>query len=215
MIKLWHCYNTRSLRPLWALAEMQLEHEVISLPFPPRYLDKSFLDINTLGTVPFFANGETTLTESSAILLYLVERYQQYNFGVSSDHPEYGDYLNWLFQSDATLTFPQAIVLRYSQFESLDRQSEQVSEDYKKWFLARLKRLDQHLLDREYLCAAKFTVADIAVGYALFLGEQLGLDKYYQPQTLNYLQRLKARPAFNAMKDVGKDIANYKIKPMN
>lgn len=213
-IKLWHSYNTRSLRPLWALAEMQLEHQVISLPFPPRFLDKAFLGINALGTVPFFDDGETTLTESSAMLLYLVEHYQQYDLGISSDHAEYGDYLNWLFQSDATLTFPQAIVLRYSQFEALDRQSEQVSEDYQKWFLARLKRLNEHLLDREYLCAGKFTIADIAVGYALFLGERLGLDKEYPAQTLNYLKRLKARPAFNAVKDIGKDVANYKITPI-
>jgi glutathione S-transferase len=40
---------------------------------------------------------------------------------LQSDHPEYGDYLNWLFHSDATLTVPQTIVLRYSQLEAKNR----------------------------------------------------------------------------------------------
>jgi len=39
-------------------------------------------------------------------------------------------------------------------------------------------------------------VADIAVGYAVFLGVSLGLDEKYKPNTKAYLARLMARPAF-------------------
>ena len=44
--------------------------------------------------------------------------------------------------------------------------------------------------------AERFTVADIAIGYALYLGQMLHLDKYYKPATADYLQRLMARPGF-------------------
>jgi len=37
-LKLWHCHNARSLRPLWALEEMGLDYELELLPFPPRFL---------------------------------------------------------------------------------------------------------------------------------------------------------------------------------
>lgn len=195
-MKLWHCKDARSLRPLWALEELGLEFELETMGFPPRYQHPGFKQINPLGTVPYFTDGDVVMTESSGICLYLVEKYQRYEIGLKSDHPAYGSYLNWLFQSDATLTFPQTIYLRYSQLEPKERRSEQVAEDYRKWFLARLRMLDEHIKDHEFLCDQRFTIADIAVGYALYLGKWLRLDSDYSPQVQAYLARLEARPAF-------------------
>ncbi len=202
-IKLWHCKNARSLRPLWAMEEMEIEYEVEVLPFPPRIFQKSFLEINPLGTVPYFEDGDTTMTESTGICQYLVETYKQWDFGLITQHPEYGDYLNWLFHSDATLTFPQTIYLRYSQLEPDERKQPQVAEDYRLWYLARLRKLDKHMQDREYLCDDRFTIADIAIGFALYLGEFLDIADDYQPETQSYLQRLKQRPAFIRAAKIG------------
>ena len=215
MIELWHCHNTRSLRALWALEEMQLDYTLHTLSFPPRLSEKSYLAINPLGTVPFLKDGDTALTESSAILLYLAERYKKSALSVTVAHPEYGNYLNWLFSSDATLTFPQTLVLRYSQFEQAERQQPQVVKDYAIWYLARLKRLNSHLENNDFLVDNRFTIADISVGYGLYLGELLGLAAQYKPQTLAYLQRLKSRKGFMAIKDLGQDVSNYSIKPID
>jgi glutathione S-transferase len=57
------------------------------------------------------------MTESSGICHYLVEKYKRYDVGLRPEHAEYGDYLNWLYHSDATLTFPQTIVLSFSKLE--------------------------------------------------------------------------------------------------
>jgi glutathione S-transferase len=195
-MKLWHCHNARSLRPLWALEEMGLEYDLEVLPFPPRFFKKEYLETNLLGTIPYFSDGETRMTESTGICHYLVERYQQDQLGVGVDHPEYGSYLNWLYHSDATLTFPQTLYLRYTQMEPEERRQPQVAEDYRKWYLARLRLLDEHIKEREFLCDERFTIADIAVGYALFLGELQGFAVDYTPQVIDYLNRLKARPAF-------------------
>ncbi len=195
-MKLWHCHNARSLRPLWAMEEMGLDYELELLPFPPRFFKKEFLAENVLGTVPFFKDGDLTMTESSAICQYLADRYHGNCFAIDNSHPEYGDYLNWLHQSDATLTFPQTIYLRYTKLEPEERRQPQVAEDYRKWFLARLRRLDAHIKDKEYLCDNRFTIADIAVGYALFLGKLQGISEGYSPQVSLYLERLMQRPAF-------------------
>ncbi len=213
-IEVWHSHNTRSLRIIWALAEMGIPHKIHNLAFPPRAYDESFLEKNPLGTVPFFTDGRANLTESSATLLYLAETYPEHELGVDKSHSEYGLYLNFLFQSDATLTFPQTLVLRYSQFETKERQNQQVTEDYKIWFLARLKLVNQRLENHSYLAADKFTMADIAVGYALYLGELLGLSQYFKEQTYAYLERLKQRSAFIDCVEIGKEVANYKILPI-
>jgi len=204
-MKLWHCNGARSLRPLWALEEMGLEYELEILPFPPRFFQPEYLEVNRLGTIPFFTDGEVEMTESAGICQYLVDCYQQYDFGLRSDHPEYGAYLNWLHHSDATLTFPQTLVLRYYYLEPIP-EKQAVADDYSKWFIARLKRLDAHLENNDYLVDGRFTIADIAVGYALFLGTVLKLEEHYTPQTREYLERLKARPGFKRANGFGEPL---------
>ena len=109
---------------------------------------------------------------------------------------EYGEYLNWLYRSDATLTFPQTLVLRYTRLEPEERRVPQVVEDYKKWYLSRLRSVESALEDREYLCADRFTIADISVGYALYMGISLGLNEYYKPNCQRYLKSLMEREGF-------------------
>ncbi len=195
-MKLWHCNNARSLRALWALEEMGLEYELVILPFPPRVLQPDYLKVNPLGTVPYFVDGDAHMTESTGICHYLVEKYEQKEFRLEPDHPEYGRYLNWLYHSDATLTFPQTLVLRYTRLEPEERRIPQVAEDYKRWYLARLKLVNARVEEQQYLCADRFTIADIAVTYALFLGESLDIAQHYKPQTRDYLERMKARDGF-------------------
>ena len=194
-MKLWHCHDARSLRPLWAMEEMGLDYDLEVLPFPPRFMQREYLETNVLGTVPYFTDGDTHMTESTGICHYLVNRYGDGELAIQADHPEYGSYLNWLYHSDATLTFPQTIFLRYLKLEPPERQQPQVAEDYGRWYIARLRLLDAHIENREFLCASKFTIADIAIGYALYLGELQGLSEHYTPQTQAYLDRLKQRPA--------------------
>jgi len=205
-MKLWHCSGARSLRPLWALEEMALEYEVEILPFPPRMFEREYLKVNSLGTVPYFVDGDTEMTESTGICQYLVDRYQRYDFGLQPSHPEYGAYLNWLHHSDATLTFPQTIAMRYYFLEPTP-EKQAVADDYSKWYISRLRRLDRHLESHEYLVDNRFTIADIAIGYALYLGRSLKLDGQYKPQTAAYLQRLMDRPGFKRADEQGEPLS--------
>jgi glutathione S-transferase len=185
------------------MEEMGIEYDVETLPFPPRLHKKEYLATNVLGTVPFFVDGDTEMTESTGICHYLVERFDKQEFALPAGHPEFGDFLNWLYHSDATLTFPQTLVLRYTELEPEERRLPQIVADYSKWYIARLRRLDAHIADREYLVGGKFTIADIAVGYALFFGRSLELDVQYTPQVSAYLDRLIERPAFQRAVQVG------------
>jgi glutathione S-transferase len=194
-MKLWHCASARSLRPLWTLEEMGIPYELEVLQFPPRIFQRDYLEINSLGTVPYFVDGDTHMTESVAICQYLVDRYQRYDLGLAPSHPEYGAYLNWLQHADATLTFPQTISMRYYYLEPTP-EKQAVADDYARWYISRLRRLDAHLQSHEFLVDNRFTIADIAVCYALYLGRAIHFDKLYQPQTAAYMNRLMARPAF-------------------
>jgi glutathione S-transferase len=196
MLTLFHCHNARSFRPLWTLEEMGLSYELKMLPFPPRELAPDYLAVNPLGTVPTFLDGSMRMTESAAICQYLVTRYGPSSLGVEPTEAEYGPYLNWLHFGEATLTFPQAIVLRYSMFEPPERRSQQVATDYSRWFLSRLRGLDAVVARQPTLCAGRFTAADISVGYALLLAEFSKLDAKFTPAVAAYWKSLKARDGF-------------------
>jgi glutathione S-transferase len=195
-MRLYHCRDARSLRPLWTLEELGLDYELTNMRFPPRTEYPGYLSLNPLGTVPTFVDGELTMTESTGICHYLVERHAPNDLWVDPSDPAYGDYLNWLYRSDATLTFPQTIVLRYTRLEPEARRLPQAVEDYSIWYLSRLRSVEAALEGRDFLCAGRFTIADIAVHFALYLGETLGLHERYKPNCRRYLERLKERDGF-------------------
>ncbi|MCA2013341.1 glutathione S-transferase family protein [Cereibacter sphaeroides] len=206
MIELWHCKDARSLRALWTLEELELPYTLHLLKFPPRATDPGFTEVNPLGTVPYLKDGETRMTESSGIAHYLATRYGAGTLAVAPDSPDYGDWLNWMYHSDATLTFPQTLVLRYGRFEPKERRQQQVVDDYTQWFFSRLKLVNARLEGHDYLCADRFTAADITVGYALYLTELIGLGAHLKPRTRAYLERLMERPGFQRANDQGQPL---------
>lgn len=162
--------------------------------------DKRCFDHNPLGTVPLLIDGEgpdaLRMSESAAICQYLAARQGAGTLDVGVAEAEYGLYLNYLHFSEATLTFPQTLVLRYRFFEPAERRQPQVAEDYAKWFLARLRTLEPRLQYLAWLCAGRFTAADVSVGYALLLAQHLEIHTQFTPAVADYWQRLQERPAY-------------------
>lgn len=196
MLKLYHCKGARSMRCVWALEEMALPYDLVVLPFPPRAFAKDYKDINPLGTVPALVDGAATLTESAGICHYIGERYGPTPLNVTRDEADFGPYLNWLHRSDATLTFPQTLVFRYTMLEPEERRQPQVADDYRKWFLARWRSVETGLEGRDYLCAGRFTMADICVGYALHFAQSLGIEEAMTPNVQKWWARITARPSY-------------------
>ena len=194
-MKLYHCAGARSFRPLWCLEEMGLDYELELMRFPPRVTVPSYLELNPMGTVPTFTDGDVLMTESTGICAYLVGRHAPTPLAVAPEEADYGRYLNWLYQSDATMTFPQTIALRYSRLEPEERRLPQAVADYTQWFFSRLKGAARLLGERAYVAAGRFTIADIGFAYALRLAETLKLGAF--PDNIAaYWQRMQARDGY-------------------
>ncbi len=196
MLKLYHCMGSRSFRALWALEEAGVPYEMEVMPFPPRAMRKGYHGLNPLGTVPVLFDGEHRMTESAAICHYIAERYAPDKLAVPVNDPRYPAYLNFMYMSDATLTFPQTIYFRYSSLEPPERRNPAVAEDYRIWFASRLKNAATFFDGQPYVTGDRFTAADIAVGYALGFANHLGLGDLLPPAIVQYWTRLKARDGF-------------------
>ncbi len=186
---------------MWTLEEIELPYRLHVLAFPPRAKQREYLTINPLGTIPYLIGdaqgGDVRMTESTAICFYLATRHGPTPLTLGPDEPDYPAFLNWLFFSDATLTFPQTIVLRYRQLEPPERRLSQAADDYEKWFFGRLKAVETALADRTWLCGDRFSIADIAVLYALHLADGVvGLGHGFGPNARRYLAAARARPGY-------------------
>lgn len=213
MLVLHHCSDARSFRPLWMLEEMGLPYSLRMLPFPPRAAAPGYLAANPLGTVPLLEDGEVRMTESAAICQYLVTRHGPTTLNVTPEEPGYGAFLNGLHMGEATLTFPQTLVLRYARLEPPERRLPQVADDYTRWFLSRLRRAVARL-QGGYYAAGRFTAADVSIGYALLLAGKLGLDAQFTPEIAAYWERISTRPGYlNAMAAQEAALATQDIPP--
>lgn len=192
---LYTCAKSRGLRATWAAEEAQVDIDLRILPFPPRYLAPDYMAVNPLGTVPMLVDGETRMTESCAIAHYLATRGGFTDLAVAPGERDYGEYLDYTYHADATITFPQTVYMRFCLFEK-DKGLEEAGHAYAKWFHKRLIKVEQRLETREFLCADRFTVADICVGYALILAQSVGLDEGVPDSLKAYRERLTARPAY-------------------
>ena len=198
MIKIWGTEASRALRPIWTAEEMGLDYELTMMPFPPRVFMKEYLDVNMLVTIPYLIDGDVKMTESVAMSQYLVEKYGPTDLRVMPDEADYPAYLYWLYHSDATLTFPQTVVLRYKLQEP--GVADAAVEGYSRWFVSRCKLLETALEDKEYLCSNRFTIADICISYAFVVAESLGIHQAFKPNIKRYTEMLFEREAFKKSK---------------
>ena len=194
--KLYHSANSRSFRALWALEEVGIPYDLELMAFPPRSTCPDYLDVNPLGTVPLLIDGQVRMTESAAICHYLGAKHAPGRLVPNADDPSFGAFLNYLHFGEATLTFPQAIVLRYGQFEPEARRSEQVVADYARWFIARARGIEAFLADGAFAAGASFSMADISVGYAIMLSQFTGLFDQLPLAVRDYWCRLQTRSAY-------------------
>ncbi|NJS13496.1 MAG: glutathione S-transferase [Sphingopyxis sp.] len=191
---LYHCAEARSLRCLWAAEEVGLNIDVTTLPFPPRAFAPEYKAVNPLATVPGWVENGQLMTESVAICERIAVGTP---LEVRADETDFWAYRNWLHRADATLTFPLAIMLRYTRVEAPERRLGQAVDDYRAFFGGRARSIENALGDgRDWLVAGRFTIADIAIAYAAFLATRVGAGEELGDATKVWLERCMARPAF-------------------
>ncbi|HEY0681198.1 MAG TPA: glutathione S-transferase family protein [Steroidobacter sp.] len=207
MLTLYHCADARSLRCLWAFEELGLQYALKVLPYPPRLKAPEFLQINPVGTVPYLVDGNVTMNESAAILQYLAVKYGDGKLAVGVDEPAFGAWLNWLSFGEAGLTVPLASALRFSFLEPEEKRQPALAEGFRTTYFERLGAVDAALAKSKYLCADRFTAADISVGYALHLTARMKMLERASPRVQAYFAELQTRPAYQRAKEKQKAAA--------
>jgi glutathione S-transferase len=178
----------RDLRVRWALEEAGLPYRVASTPFHDRGPDH--LAAQPFGQVPWLTDGDLTIFESGAILLYLGEKSPVL---MPTDPRGRAEVVEWVIAALNSVDLPSQpwALFRFMGFPGEAPEAKFV-EDFLK---ARLDRMEAVLAAREWLAAGRFTVADLLMADVLRQVDRFdGLANY--PACRAYVARAKARPAF-------------------
>ena len=183
----------RDIRLRWALEEAGLPYRVESVSFENR--SSEHFRHQPFGQVPWMTDGEISIFESGADLLYIAEKSGQL---MPAEPMKRSDVIKWLF---AALNSVEMAVLPFSIFKFTGDGAETAGRQALDGFLgARLGHMEQYLTDRRWL-TEDFSVADIAMSDVLRLADRFdALDRC--PMCRAYVARATERPAFKkAMAD--------------
>ncbi|HTN13420.1 MAG TPA: glutathione S-transferase family protein [Sphingomonadaceae bacterium] len=198
MITVYHVPHTRSLRVLWLMEELGEDYRIEKLGFP---LPPEYLEINPAGTVPAIDDDGIRMGESLAILQYITGRRlpqaMEFTVGPNPNPADYAAHLQFLHYGEASLTSAVSVIFRTVKLAPDDQKDNFSVRDLKAAFGRRLALLDARMEDgREWIMGEKFTIADISVGYPLMIAQMLGMGEMLSDKVVAYVERLKARPAY-------------------
>jgi glutathione S-transferase len=148
-----------------------------------------FYAINALGQVPVLREDDGwQLTENSAVLPYVADRYPQARLAPTAGTRERTRMQQWLGFIGTELHKAVFVPL-------LAKDAEESVKQYARAKIARrFEVLERHLAGREYLLDA-FSVADAYLVTILNWAQYVGVDLDAWPAIKTYVQRTLARPA--------------------
>ena len=174
----------RDLRVRWALEEVGLPYEVNSVSFKDR--GEEHFTHQPFGQVPWLTDGDISIFESGAILLYLGGKSEAL---MPNDPKGRSDVTKWVL---AALNSVETASVPWSLFNFLA--DTETPQQFDTFLNARLTHLETALENREWL-AGNFSIADILMVDVLRLVDRFGaLDDYRACQS--YMKRGCDRSAF-------------------
>lgn len=178
---------TRAANVVWMLEEVGVPYELqfVDLKNAAHRSDE-FRRVNPMGKLPTLIDGDTVVTESAAIALYLADRYAYGTLAPKVDDKARGTYLRWSLYAPSVIE-PAA----YARGSNWDYRPAQAGwgryEDV-------MDSIERAIGDGPYLLGERFTMADVIFGGTV---RYMLLFKMIdaRPSFVSYAERLSARPA--------------------
>ena len=194
MIRFFYNFGPSPVKVALCLEEMGLPYEPVAVDM--RAGDQhapSFLAVNPNAKLPAIVDGDATVFDSNAILLYLAEKTGRFLPGPSPR--ERGEMLSWLMFV-ATGIGPysgQAVHFKIYAPERIDYAVNRYTfEAQRHWNI-----LEARLGKQRFMCGEAYTIVDMAVwGWSRLLPNVLGPEAAkLLPNLQRHLAEISARPA--------------------
>jgi glutathione S-transferase len=195
-IKLYrHALSGHSHRVQLFLSVLGLDADIIDVDLGAGEHKKSaFLQKNLFGQLPVLEDGDATLSDSNAILVYLAKKYDTKRQWLPQDAVAASEVQRFLSVAASKVAYGPASARLVNVFGAGFDIKTLITESH-----TLLSTLDAHLQGREWLATDNATIADIA-NYAYIAHAPEGdvsLEKYANIRA--WLQRVEGLPGFVPM----------------
>jgi glutathione S-transferase len=192
-----HLGVSQSERIVWLCEELGLDYELKIYDRDPitRLAPEAYKALHPMGVSPVITDGDLVLGESGAIVDYLIGRHGGGRLAVGPEAANYADYLFWLHFANGSFVANEMLTLVANAMG--------VAPDNPGRGFIKLRSdkayamIEARLGQAAYFAGSKFTAADIMMVFALTTMRAFTpKDLTGLPDTLAYLQRIGARPAY-------------------
>jgi GSH-dependent disulfide-bond oxidoreductase len=208
MIKFYYHPSPNPAKVALFLEESGLDYEVIPIDSAMgEQLSAEFKAINPNSKLPALIDGQATLFDSTAILLYLAEKTGQF---MSQDTPElHAEFLPWLmFVATGLGPFSgQAVHFRVFAPERIPYAMNRYSYEAERHW----KLVDARLADRQYMAGERYSIVDMSVwGWGRAITYVFGDEAWAElPNVKRLYDEISARPAGRRAADLS---SSYRFK---
>lgn len=196
MITLHHCPQTRSMRTLWLLYELDVPFELVVHGFDKSLRKPSYLAFSPAGRVPALEIDGRAMFETGAIAQYLCETFSPNGLGREPGNPDRADWLVWMHFAETISQHTAALTQQHVALYDDSMRSPIVM----KLEAARVGKcfaaIEAHLAGgTDYLLPSGFSAADVGLGQAVYM------SRYFHkltdfPRLRAWYDRIAARDAF-------------------
>lgn len=201
-LKLHHLNASRSQRIVWLLLELGVPHEIVhhKRNETTRLAPPDLKKIHPLGKSPLLEDGDVVIAETGAIAEYLLAKFDTaHKLHPKPDSPDFPRYLEWIHSAEGAVFLPGLLTLYTGMAGITDGPVAQMIAGEREKVAA---HIEAHLSKHPYFAGDTFTAADCLMGFQIVLSDaQGGLNN--RPATKAWLDRVTARPAYQAMLAVG------------
>ena len=194
MLKLHFAPLTRSIRIRWLLEELCLEYELVRSEFN-RDGNKGFAQDTPSGKYPYLEDGNVALSESGAITQYLLEKYGDGRLEPVIGSEDRAAYLQWLHFAEGTAANPINMIVWMTVYRQDADQHTAIIDAVRDSANTVFDKVETALADSPFLVGNQLTAADVMMGFTLASAKWLKVLTSRHPNTMDYLDRLFARPA--------------------
>ena len=159
-------------------------------------LRPEFQALNPNAKVPVLEDGDLILTESNAILMWLVDTHPAAGLG-GQTAVERAHVARWMFFNTAHMGPAGAQICAHTMLLPPARRLAQVAETARAELTRCTGIVDAALAGRRWLLGDRYTIADISLAPNLYLAKTLlGADLSARPELARWLEQVTARPAW-------------------
>lgn len=194
MIKLHFAPLTRSIRIRWLLEELGVPYELVATEYN-RDGNRGFAQNTPSGNYPFIEDGDISLSESGAIVQYVLERYGNGRIEPPIGSEDRAAYLFWLHFAEGTASNSINTIVWLTVYRQDADRHQEIIDAVRGSANTIFDNAEAVLSNQPFIAGHAFTAADIMMGYTLGTAKWLNLLTDRHPKTLRYVESLFARPA--------------------